>query len=124
MPTNVTVIQQSEFVRARPDGTIDFEAGERLLSQIAEAYEAAGGCEVLLDVRNITGRPLSTDDMFALAAKFARFREATFKHRMAILCEPERFERAKLFASLAGGPGRVKAFVAYENAMEWLLFKE
>jgi hypothetical protein len=119
MPTNVTVIQQSEFVRARPDGTIDFELGERLLMQIAQAYEAAGGCEVLLDVRNVTGS-LSSEDLFALAAKFVRFREGPFKHKMAILCEPERFERAKLFAALSGG-GRVKAFVAYENAVEWLM---
>jgi hypothetical protein len=121
MPTNVAVIQQSEFVRARPDGSIDFELADRLFTQIATAYEAAGGCEILLDARNVTGS-LSSEDLFALAAKFARFCE-TFKYKMAILCEPERFERAKLFAALAG-TARVKAFVAYENAMEWLIFKE
>lgn len=123
MPINVTVIQQSEFLRVRPEGSIDAEVADRLFTQVVQAYEASGGRAVLLDVRDVTGRGLSTEDLFALAAKFARFGETAFKHKMAILCEPERFERAKLFASRAGA-GRVKAFVAYENAMEWLIFKD
>jgi hypothetical protein len=124
MPTNVKVIHQSEFVRARPDGSVDLETAERLLADIARASLQLDEFEVLVDLRNISGT-LKPEEVWQLAARLIRYRD-TFLRKTAILCPIERFDRGRLFALLAASHGfhRVKAFVAYEDAMEWLMSGE
>jgi hypothetical protein len=43
--------------------------------------------------------------------------------KTAVLCPRERFDNAKLFSLLAGNRGfrQFRAFLSYEDAMEWLL---
>ena len=46
-----------------------------------------------------------------------------FLHKTAVLCPRERFDNARFFSLLAASHGfsRVRAFLAYEDAMEWLM---
>ena len=47
----------------------------------------------------------------------------TFLRKTAVLCPRERFDNARFFSLLAASHGfrGVRAFLAYEDAMEWLL---
>ena len=121
MAPNVKVIHHSDFIRARPDGAVDLDAGERLLEKIASLAEPLDDFEVLIDLRNITGM-LQVDDLLRLAASLERY-EGTFLRKTALLCPPERFENARAFALMAANQGftRIKAFVEYEAAVQWLI---
>lgn len=121
MTVNVRVIHPPDFLRARTDGRVDLEMGKELLAQVANAAAALEKYEVLIDIRNAIGN-LTPDELHELAGSLIRFRN-TFLHRTAILCPRERFDNARFFSLLASsyGFGRVRAFLAYEDAMEWLM---
>lgn len=121
MSTDVRVIRSADFLRARTDGRIDLEQGKALLEQIAEAATRLQRFEVLIDIRNAVGQ-LSPDELHELAGSLIVFRD-TFLHRTAVLCPRERFDNARFFALLAASYGfnRIRAFLSYEDAMEWLL---
>ena len=120
MPGNVKIIRWREFIRARPDGQANLEAGERLLKEIAQAGEGLEKFEVLVDTRDLTGH-LSAPDLWTLCERLVRYRR-TFAHRTAILCPLERFDHARFFALCAENHGfNMQAFSEYEDAMEWLL---
>ncbi|MBA2960930.1 MULTISPECIES: hypothetical protein [Ramlibacter] len=121
MPSNVRVIKPSDFLRADPDGQVDLPAALQLLQRLAAAAAALDEYEVLIDIRHTIGR-LRTDELQQMAAALAGF-EDTFQRKTAVLCPPDRFENGHLFSLLAAqqGFGRVRAFLDYETAMEWLL---
>ena len=72
-------------------------------------------------MRNLSGM-LEPGDLYELASSLLRHRQ-TFMHKTALLCPRERFDNAKFFSMLAASHGftRVRAFLTYEDAMEWLL---
>jgi hypothetical protein len=121
MPTNVRVIHPSDFLRARADGRVDLEMGKGLLQQVASAAEPLGAYEVLIDIRDAVGR-LTPDELHELAGSLIQFRH-TFLHKTAVLCPRDRFDDARFFSLLAASYGfrNIRAFIAYEDAMEWLL---
>jgi hypothetical protein len=121
MPTNVRVIHPSDFLRARADGRVDLAMGKRLLQEVASAAEPLGAYEVLIDLRDAVGR-LTPDELHELAGSLIRFRQ-TFLHKTAVLCPRDRFDDARFFSLLAASYGfrNIRAFIAYEDAMEWLL---
>jgi hypothetical protein len=121
MPTNVKVIHPSDFLRARPDGHADLETAQHLLEGIAEAAAPLEHYQVLIDMRDVVGM-LNPGDLYDLAASLLKYRE-TFMHKTAMLCPRERFDHVKLFSLLAASHGfvRMRAFLTYEDAMEWLL---
>jgi hypothetical protein len=121
MSTNVRVIHSADFLRARADGRIDLEQGRILLGQIAQAAAGLERFEVLVDIRNAVGQ-LSADDLHELAGSLVVFRD-TFLNKTAVLCPRERFDNARFFTLLAASYGfnRIRAFLSYEDAMEWLL---
>jgi hypothetical protein len=120
MPHQVKVIHASDFIRARPEGEFDLEASERLLGDIAKAGAALEDFEILLDVRQTRGT-MSATDLWSLAEGLVRYR-STFARKTAILCPVEKFDRARFFALCAENRGfNIRAFTAYEEAMEWLL---
>jgi hypothetical protein len=51
VPTNVTIIQTSGFIRAKPDKALDLEASRRLLVDVVSAIRQAGEHNVLIDTR-------------------------------------------------------------------------
>jgi hypothetical protein len=124
MPTTVRVIQPSDFLRARADGQVDLAMGKSLLQQVATAAQPLGAYEVLIDIRDAVGR-LTPDDLHELAGSLIQFRH-TFLHRTAVLCPRDRFDNARFFSLLAASHGfrNIRAFISYEDAMEWLMSRE
>jgi hypothetical protein len=120
MATNVKVIHPTEFVRARPDGEVDLETSKRMLGELAAAGSRVEQFHVLIDIRNVSGR-LTADNLHELASSLPGYGE-TFLRRTALLCPRERFDSARLFSLLAAGHGfrQLRAFLTYEDAMEWL----
>jgi hypothetical protein len=119
MPTTVKVIRTQEFVRARPGGTFDLEASERLLFDIAKASAEMKDVQVLIDTRRAHGA-LTAGDLWYLADRLGRYRHA-FSGKTAVLCPTEKFDRARFFALVADSKGfDVEAFTSYEEAMTWL----
>ena len=120
MSGDVRVIQPSDFVRARPDGQCDLEAGERLLAEIAEKADDLQDFSILVDTRRVTGM-LSAGQLWYLAEKFAVHPHIGHR-KTAILCPRSRFDHAQFFGLCAENRGsNVEAFTSYEEAMEWLL---
>ena len=121
MSTNVRVIHPSDFLRARADGRVDLEAGKELLAGVAAAAAPLERYQVLIDIRDAVGR-LTPDDLHELAGSLLSYEHA-FRHKTAVLCPRERFDNARFFSMLAASYGfqRIRAFLAYEDAMEWLM---
>jgi hypothetical protein len=120
MPRDVKVIKGVDFIRAQPEGRVDVEAAERLLTQIAETGAGLKDFQVLVDIREVEGH-LEPAEIFRLAEKVAKHRR-TFGDRTAILTPLERFDNTRFFALLAEHKGvHIHAFTSYEAAMEWLL---
>ena len=120
MPANVKVIRAREFVRAKADGEANLESAGQLLREIAQAGRGLEDFEVIVDIREVSGR-LSAADIWSLAEMLARLRDS-FARRTAILCPIERFDHARFFALCAENKGfNIQAFTSYEDAMEWLI---
>ena len=121
MSTNVCVIHHSDFLRVRADGRADMDRAIALLARVATTAESLDKYEVLIDIRDTVGR-LTPDEACELAASLDQFR-GTFLRKTAVLCPRERFDNAKFFSLLAGSHGfrHIRAFLNYEDAMEWLL---
>ena len=120
MPTNIKVIHANDLVRARPEGEAYLEDAEQLIRDIVAAGAGLEEFEVLIDVRRVTGS-LSATDLWSLAEKLAKFR-STFARRTAVLCPLEKFDHTRFFALCAENRGfDIRAFTAYEEAMEWLI---
>ena len=124
MSTTVRIIRPPDFLRVQTDGHVDLEAGKSLLSRVADAAAVLERYEVLIDIRNAVGQ-LTADDLHELAGSLIGFRN-TFLHRTAVLCPRERFDNARFFSLLAASYGfsRIRAFLDYEQAMEWLMAPE
>ena len=124
MSNHVRVIHSSDFLRAHPDGRADLESGKALLARVAQAAAPLESFQVLIDIRDVVGN-LTPDELHELAGSLISFR-STFLRRTAILCPRERFDNARFFALLAASYGftRLRAFLEYEDAMEWLLAPE
>lgn len=120
MPTTVKVIQAKDFVRANPEGHADMAKAEQLLKNIARAGAGLEEFHVLVDTRRSTGA-LSANELWSLAQQLAQYRHA-FGRKTAILCPLERFDHSRFFALCAENRGfDMRAFVSYEEAMEWLI---
>jgi hypothetical protein len=124
MSTNIRVIHQLDFLRVRADGRADMDMAKSLLARVAATAASLEEYEVLIDIRDTVGQ-LTPDEVCELAASLDQFR-GTFLRKTAVLCPRERFDNAKLFSLLAGSHGfrNIRAFLNYEDAMEWLLGSE
>lgn len=120
MPTNVKVIQAREFIRAQPDGHAYLDRAEQLLAEIAQAGDGLDEFAILVDTRRVSGA-LSATELWRLAETLLKFR-GTFARRTAVLCPIEKFDHTRFFTLCAENHGfNIRAFVAYEDAMEWLI---
>ena len=121
MSNNVRVIHPADFLRARADGQVDRETGKELLAKVAAAAAPLERYQVLIDIRDAVGR-LTPEDLHELAGVLVDHGPA-FLQKTAVLCPRERFDNARFFSLLAASHGfrRVRAFLTYEDAMEWLM---
>jgi hypothetical protein len=120
---SVRIIHPSDFVRATPDGQVDFAAAERLLSDIAQEAHDIEDFNVLIDLRTVSGALLTASELWHLAESFARHPHIG-RRRTAILSPSDRFDNARFFALCAAVRGEdvnVQPFRSYEDAMDWLL---
>jgi hypothetical protein len=123
MPTNVRVIQSSDFVRATPDGHCDIFTGERLLLDIAEAASDLEDFNVLVDTRKVSGM-LTCAELLHLAERFVNHPHIG-RRKTAVLCPEFRLDHSRFFALRAERQGgNVQAFSSYEEAMDWLMGSE
>jgi hypothetical protein len=120
MPTNIRIIHAHEFIKATPEGQLNFDKAKELLIEIASAAGPSFDYEVILDVRKAQPA-LSKTDLWYLAAELSNLRKA-FSRKTAVLCPLERFDYAGFFALCAQNRGfRVSAFTSFEAAIEWLI---
>jgi len=121
MSTTVRVIHPPDFLRARADGHVDLDMGKQLLAGVASAAAPLESYQVLIDIRDVVGQ-LTPDELHELAGSLIHFR-SIFLRKTAVLCPRERFDNARFFSLLAASYGfrRMRAFLTYEDAMEWLL---
>ena len=120
MPTTIRVINARDFVRATPEGWLDFTTSELLLLSVGRAAALLGDYDILLDTRKAKS-VLTPFDVWHLARELAIHRGALGR-KNAVLCPRERFDHAEFFALCAQDRGLpVRAFVVFEEAIEWLL---
>ena len=120
MATNIRIIHAHEFVKATPEGQLDFEKSKKLMMEIASASAPLDDFEIILDLRKVHTE-MSVADVWNLAAELCNFRK-TFSRKTAILCAPERVDYGKLLALGAQNRGLpVRAFTSFEDAIEWLV---
>jgi hypothetical protein len=120
MPTNIKVIRTRDFIKVTPYGHFDLEASQKLLAEVVATASTVKDHEVILDTRGVEA-DLNSQDLWSLAATIGASRKV-FTGRTAVLCPVDRFDRAKFFALCADHQGlNVRAFVSYEDAMEWLI---
>jgi hypothetical protein len=123
MPTNIEIIRAHDFMKATVAGKLNFEESKKALMEIAAAPTPSDDFEIILDTRKAK-LELSITDLFDLASELAHFRKA-FSRKMAVLCPLERFDDAGFFALCAQVRDfQVRAFVSFEDAIEWLVVNE
>jgi hypothetical protein len=119
----IRIIHAHDFIKATPNGQLDFEKSREVLMEIASASVSMGDYEIILDTRKAQIE-MSTSDLWYLAVELSKLGKA-FDRKTAVLCPFERFDRAGFFALCAENRGfRVKAFTSYEAAIEWLFVNE
>ena len=120
MAANIRIVHAHEFIKATPQGRLDFEETKKVLVEIALASGPLGDYEVILDTRHAQSE-MSATDLWYLAVELSKFRKA-FSRKTAVLCPLERFEYAKFFALCAANRGfQVSAFTSFGDAMDWLI---
>jgi hypothetical protein len=119
MPTNIRIIHAHDFIKATPEGKLDFEKSKKLLTEIAAAASPLGDHEIILDTRKAQ-LEMSASELWYLAVELANLGKA-FSRKTAVLCPREQFDEAEFFAICAQNRGlRVNAFTSFEDAIEWL----
>ncbi|HVN70851.1 MAG TPA: hypothetical protein VMU10_02415 [Desulfomonilia bacterium] len=120
MPTNIRIIHAHDFIKATPDGLLDFEKTKKLLIEIASTSNSLADHDIILDTRK-TQSGMSVTNLWNLAAELSNFRKA-FSRKTAVLCPQEHFDHAAFFALCAQNLGfRIKAFTSFEEAIGWLI---
>jgi hypothetical protein len=119
MTTEVRIFRAQDFIKATPEGDLDFAKSRKLLVQMVEARKTLRDYAVVLDTRKAKSR-LTAQELWYLANELQRVGDS-FLRRTAIICPRKRFEMAKFFALCAEKQGfEMRAFVNFEEAMEWL----
>ncbi len=120
MSLNIQIIQAREFVRATPEGVLDFEQSKKLLIEIAAATTGLGNYAILLDIRRAISE-LSVTDLWYLTEQIAQLNEP-YRRQTAVLATLEQFENTRFLALAAQNRGfKIQAFTSFEDAIEWLI---
>ena len=123
MPTNIQIIHTEDFIRAKPDGSLDFAASRSLLKELVSEAETAGTYHVLLDTRE-AGVLLSATEIFELGVTVALEGALSGRRRLALLVPPEKKDDASFFESVSTNRGaNIKALPDFETAITWLIME-
>ena len=119
MATTIRIIHAHDFVRATPEGHLDFGEAKRLLVEIASASASLPECEVILDSRKARVQ-ISVAELWHLAGVLSELRGEVYR-KTAVLCPLEDFDKAEFFTLCAENRGLdVRAFTSFEDAIQWL----
>ena len=120
MPTDIRIIHAHDFIKATPEGQLDFERAKEALLEIASASSALADYEIILDTRK--AQPImSVFDLWYLALELQKLGKP-FSRKTAVLCPLERFDSAKFFTVCAQNRHlQIRAFTSFEDAIEWLV---
>jgi hypothetical protein len=124
VPTNITIVQTRDFIRARPDGALDLDASRGLLVEVVAAIRRAGADNVLIDTRAAVPVRLSSNDLWSLGVA-AGTQPALARGKVALLVPVDKQDDAEFFENVARVEGaNVKAFSDFERAITWLIMRE
>jgi hypothetical protein len=124
MPTNITIVQTADFIRAKPDGRLDLETSRKLLVEVVSALRTAGEHNVLIDTRAAAPTHLSRADLWTLGVA-AGTQPALARGRVALLVPLDKQDDAEFFEDVARVEGaNVRAFTDFESAISWLIMRE
>jgi hypothetical protein len=120
MSNDIRIIRAHDFIRATPEGRLDFEASKQLLIEVASAATGLVNYEILLDMRMAVPE-LTTADLWYLAMEASQL-GTTYRHKTAVLCLLEQFADAEFFALSGKNRGfQIRAITSFEDASEWLI---
>ena len=120
MPTDIRIIHAHDFIKATPEGQLDFERAKEALLEIASASSALADYKIILDTRKAQSK-MSVLDLWQLALELENLRNA-FSRKTAVLCPLERFDSAEFFGLCAQNRHfQIRAFTSFEDAIEWLV---
>jgi hypothetical protein len=119
MPTNIKIIHAHDFIKATPEGQLDFEESKKLLIEIAAASVALVEYEIILDARKVQA-VMSATKLWDLAHELIKYR-TTFSRKTAVLCPLDGFDYAVFFANCARERGfKFGVFTSLDDAIDWL----
>ena len=122
VPHHISIIHIDDFLKLSPDGTLDFKEAVRLLDEASSVMNSQDYYSIIVDTRN-SKSTMSFGDLFYLSIELFKH-GMTFRRRTAILCPSERLSDGQFFATVCGNRGfDVRAFLSYEEAMDWLSSK-
>ena len=123
MPTNITIVQTGDFIRARPDGRLDPDTSRRLLVDVVSAMRTTDEHNVLIDTRAAAPALLSKADLWNLGVA-AGTQPALARGRVALLVPLDKQDDAEFFEDVARVEGaNVRAFTGFESAISWLIMR-
>jgi hypothetical protein len=123
MLKNIRVVHAHDFIKATPEGKLDFEETNKLLIEIVAASACLEDYNIILDTRKAQST-ISVNELWVLASNLGSsfLKEFHMPQKTAVLCPAERFNHAEFFAVCANNRGfNVSAFTSVENAYEWLI---
>jgi hypothetical protein len=124
MPTNIKIIHTQDFIRAKPDGALDFTASRNLLKDLVTGFDTAGKYHVLVDTRGADVR-LSTTEIYELGVTVAAEPDLAGKKKFALLVPPEEKVNADFFETVSRNRGaNLRVFTDFETAITWLIMEE
>jgi hypothetical protein len=124
VPTNITIVQTDDFIRARPDGALDLDGSRTLLVEVVAAIRKAGADNVLIDTRAAAPARLSTNDLWTLGIA-AGTQPVLASARVALLVPLDKQDDAEFFENVARVEGaNLRAFTDFESAISWLIMRE
>lgn len=121
MDLNIRLIHSRDFLKTTPVGALDLVESKRLLLQLASENASPRQYDILIDLRQATGR-LTFGEVTELVSVMIEHRDS-FRAKLAILAPPEStLEVARFMELYAGNRGfLVKGFRDFEEVMNWLI---
>ena len=119
MTAKIKIIHAQDFLKATPEGELDFEESKRILLEIASVVVPQDDYDLIIDTRKAHS-VMSPTNLWQLAKEISTFGER-FRRKTAVICPRERFDQAKFFELCSHNRGyQIHAFTSYEDAIDWL----
>jgi hypothetical protein len=124
MPHDIRVITAREFLRADVHGRLDLPASKRVLEQLAAACAGTPDRHILIDVRDTKPANVGSVEVYELVQTLRVLGLGVLNQIAVLRCQPEGFDRGRLFEMLATDRGfQVGVFEDFEAAFAWLYGK-